>query len=114
MALTGSSEPFKAPATAVVANVLWFLSLVVALICALLATLVQQWTRNYKRNIKQRNTIGDRAEIRALNHVYIRMGIDRYKMDVAVSVIVMLVHIAVILFTAGLVAFLFPINDTVA
>ncbi|KZV72652.1 hypothetical protein PENSPDRAFT_575790, partial [Peniophora sp. CONT] len=43
-------DTFRAPITAVIANALWFCSLVVALACALLATLIQQWSRDYVRD----------------------------------------------------------------
>ncbi|KZV65219.1 hypothetical protein PENSPDRAFT_137251 [Peniophora sp. CONT] len=112
----GSLSPatFHAPLPAVLANALWFCSLVVALACALLATLVQQWSRDYVRDIKQRETLDETFVSRALNHVYIRMGVDRYGMDGVVYVIVALVHLAVILFAAGLLLFLYPINAAVA
>ncbi|KZV68935.1 hypothetical protein PENSPDRAFT_728027 [Peniophora sp. CONT] len=52
--------------------------------------------------------------MRALSHVYIRSGVDRYKMDVAVYAIVFLVHFSVVLFTVGLIVFLVPVNSVVA
>ncbi|VDC03058.1 unnamed protein product [Peniophora sp. CBMAI 1063] len=107
-------EPFHAPMSAIIANALWFCSLVVALACALLATLVQQWSRDYVRDIKQRDILDESMTSRALNHVYIRMGVDRYGMDGVVNVIVALVHLAVMLFAAGLLLFLFPINDAIS
>ena len=35
-------------------NILWFISLILALICALIATLVQQWARHYQQAIDHR------------------------------------------------------------
>lgn len=112
--LATSTEPFQAPLPIVLANALWFISLVVALACALLATLVQQWSRDYVRDIKTRDTLDGNTVSRALNHVYIRMGVDRWGMDGVVNLIVALVHLAVILFAAGLLLFLFPINGIVS
>ncbi|KZV65223.1 hypothetical protein PENSPDRAFT_137431 [Peniophora sp. CONT] len=109
-----SSDDFHAPLSAVLANALWFISLVVALACALLATLVQQWSRDYVRDTKLRDTLDEPIVSRALNHVYIRMGVDRYGMDGVVNLIVSLVHLAVILFAAGLLLFLFPIDAVVS
>ncbi|KZV65215.1 hypothetical protein PENSPDRAFT_614351, partial [Peniophora sp. CONT] len=106
-----AANPFRAPLPAVIANALWFCSLVVALACSLLATLVQQWSRDYVRDIARRESLDETIISRALNHLYIRTGVDRYGMDAVVDLIVALVHLAVILFAAGLLLFLFPIND---
>ncbi|VDC03052.1 unnamed protein product [Peniophora sp. CBMAI 1063] len=113
-AVSASIEPFHAPLPAILANALWFCSLVVALACALLATLVQQWSRDYVKDIKRRVTLDENIASRALNHVYIRMGVDRYGMDQVVNLIVSLVHLAVVLFAAGLLLFLYPINAIVS
>ncbi|KZV68934.1 hypothetical protein PENSPDRAFT_581759, partial [Peniophora sp. CONT] len=59
-----SSQWLGAPITAVVANTLWFISLIVALACALLATLVQQWSRDYVRDIRHRSTLDESAKMR--------------------------------------------------
>ncbi|KZV72654.1 hypothetical protein PENSPDRAFT_575893, partial [Peniophora sp. CONT] len=108
-------DTFRAPVTAVdIANALWFCSLVVALACALLATLIQQWSRDYVRDLKKQDTLDESFQSRALNHVYIRMGVDRYGMDEVVYIIVTLIHLSVILFAAGLLLFLFPVNSAVA
>ena len=111
---SNSSEVFNAPITAVLANAVWFVSLVVALACALLATLVQQWSRDYVRDLRERETLNESFTSRALNHVHIRMGVDRYGMDSIVSLIVALIHVAVILFAIGLLLFLYPINAAVS
>ncbi|KZV74704.1 hypothetical protein PENSPDRAFT_572578, partial [Peniophora sp. CONT] len=47
-------QPLSVPATAVVTNSLWFLSLLIALICALLSTLAQEWSRNYEQDNRRR------------------------------------------------------------
>ena len=51
---------------------------------------------------------------RAFNHLHVRSGVDRYGMDKIVSLIVPLVHLAVILFAMGLVLFLYLINAAVS
>ncbi|KAK7451037.1 hypothetical protein VKT23_012712 [Stygiomarasmius scandens] len=45
---------FDPPASSIICNFLWFLSLALALTCSLLATFVQQWTRDfiYKTHLK--------------------------------------------------------------
>lgn len=105
---------FQAPTVDVLANALWFCSLSVSLVCALLATLVQQWSRDYVRDIRRRQTLDESLRGRAFNHIYVRMGVDRYGMDQMVSWLVALVHLAVALFAAGLFLFLYPINSAVA
>ncbi|KZV73605.1 hypothetical protein PENSPDRAFT_602672, partial [Peniophora sp. CONT] len=109
-----SAEPFQVSSSAVIVNALWFCSLSIVLACALLATLVQQWSRDYTRDVKRRDVLDESLVSRAYNHVYIRMGVDRYGMDQVVNVLVALVHLSVILFAAGLLLFLFPINNAVA
>ncbi|VDB86825.1 unnamed protein product [Peniophora sp. CBMAI 1063] len=109
-----SAEPFQLSASAVLVNILWFCSLLIVLACALLATLVQQWSRDYTRDIKRRDVLDESLVSRAYNHVYIRMGVDRYGMDEVVNLLVSLVHLSVILFAIGLMLFLFPINSAVA
>ncbi|VDC06371.1 unnamed protein product [Peniophora sp. CBMAI 1063] len=103
------SEPFVAPESAVIVNSLWFLSLIISLICALLATLIQEWTRDFLRDI-QRRTPDMTIKQFSFNHIYVRMGVERYKLGYVTSLIVFLMHIAVILFVVGLAVFLAPIH----
>ncbi|KZV60794.1 hypothetical protein PENSPDRAFT_593684, partial [Peniophora sp. CONT] len=107
------TQPFQAPQAAIVVNSLWFLSLVISLVCALLATLIQEWTRDFLRDIHRRSpdvTIKNYS----FNHIFVRMGVERYKLDYVTSIIVFLMHIAVILFLVGLVIFLEPIHHAPA
>ncbi|KZV67135.1 hypothetical protein PENSPDRAFT_611823 [Peniophora sp. CONT] len=108
------AEPFTVPTTSIVTNALWFSSLLIALVCALLSTLVQQWSRDYVRDISRRRVLHESLRHRAYNHIYIRMGVNRYGMDQFVSWIVALVHLSVFLFASGLLVFLYPINPIVA
>ncbi|KZV72881.1 hypothetical protein PENSPDRAFT_603611, partial [Peniophora sp. CONT] len=103
------SGPFRSPETAILVNSVWFLSLVIALICALLATLIQEWTRDFLRDV-QRRTSDMTVKEYAFNHIYVRMGIERYGLDSMATLIVALMHIAVVLFLFGLTIFLFPIH----
>ncbi|KZV67141.1 hypothetical protein PENSPDRAFT_584390, partial [Peniophora sp. CONT] len=105
---------FSVPSSSVVTNVFWFSSLLIALICALLSTLVQEWSRNYVQDINRRKVLHESLVERAFNHIYIRMGVNRYGMDQFVSWIVALVHLSVFLFACGLLVFLFPIDHVVA
>ncbi|KZV67136.1 hypothetical protein PENSPDRAFT_584394, partial [Peniophora sp. CONT] len=106
--------PFTTPSTAIITNALWFSSLLISLVCALLSTLVQEWSRNYVQDINRRRVLHEDLRTRAYNHIFIRMGVNRYGLDQFVSWIVALVHLSVILFATGLLIFLFPINNVVA
>ncbi|KZV62199.1 hypothetical protein PENSPDRAFT_591754, partial [Peniophora sp. CONT] len=108
------ASAFKAPPTAIVVNVLWFSSLLIALVCALLSTLIQEWSRDYVRDINRRRTLDESVRNRAFNHIYVRMGVERYGMDSIVYSVTALVHLAVFLFVIGLAVFLFPFDKVVA
>jgi hypothetical protein len=105
-----ASDTFVPAPSAVVANTLWFLSLVVSLVCALGATLIQQWARNYQRQNQRWRSMQKRGVL----HVILCTGVERFGLDNASSWVVALLHLAVSLFMAGLVIFLFPINVIVA
>ncbi|VDC05021.1 unnamed protein product [Peniophora sp. CBMAI 1063] len=109
-----ATEPFSVPISATITNSFWFSSLLISLICAMLSTLVQEWSRNYVQDINRHTVLHESLRDRAFNHIYIRMGVDRYGMDQFVSWIVALVQLAVVLFACGLVVFLFSINSAVA
>lgn len=110
-----SSNPFdfQVPRSAIVLNSLWFLSLVIALVCTLLATLVQEWSRDFQRASSRRFSDKTVKEA-AFNHIYQRMGVDRFGLDYMTSLIVGLIHVAVILFLIGLAIFLFPVHHVPA
>lgn len=50
----GPPSNFQPANSTISVNVLWFLSLILALICALSAALVQQWARKYQQDIERR------------------------------------------------------------
>ncbi|KAJ6488753.1 hypothetical protein C8R45DRAFT_247247 [Mycena sanguinolenta] len=95
---------------ALVCNTFWFLSLGFSLACALIATLVEQWTRQfiYASDLKQSPII------RARVFAYLFYGLERFGMHAMVQLIPLLLHISLLLFFAGLIAFLQPINTIVA
>ena len=105
-----TSPAFKAPASIVRVNVLWFLSLILSLSCALLATLMQQWARRYIDYAQHRGAPRKQARIRA----YMFEGVQKFRMSQAVEAMPLLLHTSVFLFFAGLIEFLFTINNAVA
>jgi len=103
-------EPiFSPPTSAIVCNILWFLSLGFSLACALSATLVEQWTRHYIQACNSKPAPQDRARI----SIYLFQGIKQYRMAAVVEAIPMLLHISLFLFFVGLVAFLIPVNPAI-
>jgi hypothetical protein len=87
-------------------NILWFLSLGFSLSCALIATLVEQWSRDFIQSTEMRPSPVIRARIFA----YLYFGLQKFGMHSLIQFIPLLLHISLLLFFAGLVAFLHPIN----
>ncbi|KAJ6486217.1 hypothetical protein C8R47DRAFT_1129529 [Mycena vitilis] len=105
-----SPAPFVPPTSALICNTLWFLSLGFSLSCAVSATLVDQWARNYILATESRPSLHKRARISA----YLHRGIRRFRMNTVVELIPTLLHISLLLFFAGLVEFLRPINAAIS
>ncbi|KAF5350920.1 hypothetical protein D9758_010552 [Tetrapyrgos nigripes] len=106
---TGFEPPdtsFKPMASSLICNMLWFLSLALALTCSLLATFVQQWTRDFLHKTTMRPSPVVQARVLAFSY----FGLRRFGMHTFVDVIPILLHISLFLFFTGLVAFLLPVN----
>ncbi|KAF5333805.1 hypothetical protein D9758_015239 [Tetrapyrgos nigripes] len=97
---------FETPVSAIICNVLWFLSLVLALTCSLLAIFVQQWTRDFIHKTNLRPSPIRQARVFA----YMYFGLHDFGMDSFVDIIPFLLHLSLFLFFGGLVAFLSPVN----
>ncbi|KAF5345907.1 hypothetical protein D9758_011400 [Tetrapyrgos nigripes] len=97
---------FKPTTSSLICNMLWFLSLALALTCSLLATFVQQWTRDFLHKTTMRPSPVVQARVLAFSY----FGLRRFGMHTFVDVIPILLHISLFLFFAGLVAFLLPVN----
>ncbi|KAJ7105906.1 hypothetical protein C8R44DRAFT_886354 [Mycena epipterygia] len=112
----GSSMEFAMPgaftpsASSLACNTLWFLSLGLSLSCALIATLVEQWARDFIQKTEMRPS----PIIRARIFSYLYYGLRRFNMHAVVELIPLLLHLSLILFFAGLVAFLQPVNIAMA
>ncbi|KAH9987933.1 hypothetical protein BJV74DRAFT_474668 [Russula compacta] len=103
------SSSFRPTMSAIRVNILWFLSLTLSLICALAATLMQQWARRYLQQAQAQTTLYKRARTRA----YLFEGVQAFRLSEAVEAVPLLLHVAVFLFFAGLVDFLFSIDTVV-
>ncbi|KAJ6522332.1 hypothetical protein DFH09DRAFT_997197, partial [Mycena vulgaris] len=97
---------FSPTTTSLLCNALWFLSLFLSLTCALLATLVEQWARGFIQRIERRGPPVARAKIFS----YLYHGLQQFNMRTVVDLIPLLLHASLLMFFAGLVAFLIPIN----
>ncbi|KAF5345887.1 hypothetical protein D9758_011404 [Tetrapyrgos nigripes] len=97
---------FKPMPSSLLCNMLWFLSLALALTCSLLATFVQQWTRDFLHKTTMRPSPVVQARVLAFSY----FGLRRFGMHTFVDVIPILLHISLFFFFAGLVAFLLPVN----
>ncbi|KAH9965673.1 hypothetical protein BGW80DRAFT_1447786 [Lactifluus volemus] len=110
LATPAQPPPFSPPRSAVWVNLLWFLSLAIALTCALLATMLQQWGRRFVTithppRYSQYNT----APIRA----FFDNGVKKFHLRGSVEGLTALLHLSLFLFFSGLIVFLFNIDHTV-
>ncbi|KAK6993049.1 hypothetical protein R3P38DRAFT_2801031 [Favolaschia claudopus] len=97
----------RGPTSAALAcNTLWFLSLGLSLSCALIATLLEQWAREFLH----RTDIHSAPVIRARMFSFLYYGLRRFNMHTIVDIIPLLLHLSLLLFFSGLVAFLVPVN----
>jgi hypothetical protein len=100
---------FSPPRYAVWVNSLWFLSLAISLTSALLATLLHQWTRRYVTITQPiQCSPHKRARIRA----FFADGVDKLHLPWIIEALPILLHLSLSLFLAGLLIFLFNVNQT--
>ena len=100
---------FSPPRYAVWVNSLWFLSLAISLTSALLATLLHQWTRRYVTVTQPiQSSPHKRARIRA----FFADGVDKLHLPWVIEALPTLLHLSLSLFFAGLLIFLFNVNQT--
>ncbi|KAF8144896.1 hypothetical protein K438DRAFT_1690661 [Mycena galopus ATCC 62051] len=104
------SSPFSPPATSLICNGLWFISLSLSLTCALIATLVEQWARDFLHRADKRSS----PVIRARIFSYLYYGLKRFSMHTIVDIIPLILHASLAFFFAGFVPFLLPINIAIA
>ncbi|KAJ6465566.1 hypothetical protein C8R47DRAFT_48997 [Mycena vitilis] len=101
------SSVYQPTTSSLVCNTLWFTSLTLSITCALLATLVEQWAREFLHRTEKHPSPIRRARVFS----FLYFGVRRFGMHVVVDLIPLLLHVAMILFLAGLIAFLVPINE---
>ncbi|KAJ7481748.1 hypothetical protein FB451DRAFT_136526 [Mycena latifolia] len=101
--------PFAPAPASLICNALWFISLGLSLSCALIATLLEQWARGFLHRADMRSA----PVIRARIFSFLYYGLKRFNMHAVVEVIPLLLHASLLLFFAGLVAFLIPVNTLI-
>ncbi|KAK0239621.1 hypothetical protein EDD85DRAFT_731717, partial [Armillaria nabsnona] len=94
---------FVPAATDVWVNGLWFTSLFLSLTTALVAVLVKQWLHHYV--VLPSGTPRDRCLVRQ----YRFLGFQKWRVEVIVGVLPVLMHLALALFFIGLSLFLHPL-----
>ncbi|KAJ7088507.1 hypothetical protein B0H15DRAFT_780793, partial [Mycena belliarum] len=104
---TTQNESFHPALSSLICNTLWFISLCLSITCALLATLVEQWAREFLHKTEKRPSPIQRARVFS----FLYFGVHRFGMHGVVDLIPLLLHVSLMLFLAGLVAFLLPINQ---
>ncbi|VDC02280.1 unnamed protein product [Peniophora sp. CBMAI 1063] len=97
--VTQRADSLSTSDTDVYINILWFLSLIVSISCALLAVMMQQWARQYAQDVQRGGTPSARGPLQSL----LSTGIEKFRMENAIDMIMALVHISVALFFAGLI-----------
>jgi hypothetical protein len=103
--------PAFAPSTpALLCHTLWFFSLGLSPGCALVATPLEQWTRDFIHRTDMRSAHLIRARIFSFLYYCLR----RFDLHTVVDIVPLLLHAALLLFLAGLVAFLVPVNIIMA
>ncbi|VDB85608.1 unnamed protein product [Peniophora sp. CBMAI 1063] len=104
------SPTFEVPPYARQVNVLWLVSLFLALSSALFATLVQQWARTYAHHVR----LHPNPRQRGIIYAALILGMERFRMEDTVAGIVTLVHVSVFLFFAGMLVLLYATDLLVA
>ncbi|KAF7361266.1 hypothetical protein MSAN_01158900 [Mycena sanguinolenta] len=111
IALSASPLSGASPSGAPLAcNILWFISLGLSLTSALTATLVDEWARTFIQKTEMLPSPVKRARIFA----FLYYGLQRFRMHAVVGLIPFLLHLSLLFFFGGLVAFLIDVNKIVA
>ncbi|KAK1231490.1 hypothetical protein PQX77_005389 [Marasmius sp. AFHP31] len=103
--MNGTSVPeldtFAVSSSDVAINVLWFLSLIIALVDALFALLCKQWLREHRRHTHTR-TPSEALALRWLRH----QSLEKWRVPAILASLPMLLELALFLFLAGLLELL--------
>ncbi|KAH7100889.1 hypothetical protein BKA62DRAFT_797553 [Auriculariales sp. MPI-PUGE-AT-0066] len=104
-------DEFSASIDVLFTNSLWFLSLTISLLASLLAILAKQWISQYRSRMRAHVATHKRWVWR--HHISNR-GLAHWKLDMIISSLPVMLHIALFLFLVGLVTFLLPLERHLA
>ncbi|KAH9964937.1 hypothetical protein BC827DRAFT_1186387 [Russula dissimulans] len=108
LAIRADPPKFSPPRCAVLANSLWFLSLVMTLTGALLVVFIRQWAQTCHQPTQRRHGPLQRAQIRTFHSVWV----DKWRLRV-IRAVPMFLLVSPFLFLSGLPLFLYHVNHTV-
>jgi len=97
---------FSPPEHIVIVNALFYASLGVMLLAAFIAMLIKGWVREFDRGLAAMSLPEQRAKTREFRY----LGMKRWKLPEMVGILPSLIQISLLLFSIGLVLFLFHIN----
>jgi len=97
---------FSPPEYIVVVNALFYASLGVMILAAFIAMLIKTWVREFDRGLQAMSLPEQRAKTREFRY----LGMERWKLPEMVGVLPLLIQISLLLFSLGLVLFLFHIS----
>ncbi|KAK1219673.1 hypothetical protein PQX77_017624 [Marasmius sp. AFHP31] len=95
------SDTFAVSSSDVAINVLWFLSLIIALVDALFALLCKQWLREHRRHTHTR-TPSEALALRWLRH----QSLEKWRVPAILASLPILLELSLFLFLAGLLELL--------
>ncbi|CAK5278198.1 unnamed protein product [Mycena citricolor] len=103
------TSAFSPPLSSLVCNALWFISLTLTLLCAFVATLIKQWAQEFPRRVVMLSS----PSIWSRTSLYLNYGFRRFNMHIVVRLPLLCLQEALVLFFAGLVPFLAPVNSII-
>jgi hypothetical protein len=94
---------FSPPEHIVIVNALFYASLGVMLLAAFIAMLIKSWVREFDRGLGAMSLPEQRAKTREFRY----LGMERWKLPEMVGMLPLLIQISLLLFSLGLILFLF-------
>ncbi|KAF5367933.1 hypothetical protein D9758_004340 [Tetrapyrgos nigripes] len=104
-----SQEPFTPTSSSIRINILWFLSLILALSSALLSILCKQWLREYCRDTHTKTQM-QALVLRQLRYT----SFQKWHVRTFITCLPLLLELALLLFFAGILELLWSLHHTVA
>lgn len=106
--VSGSQNMFKPTASAIRVNAFWFASLILSLSTAFIAVLAKQWVYGLTVGLYPNPALkGRQCQFR-------HDGARTWKLPIIISLLPIVLHLAFLLFFAGLLDFLWAINSVIA